>query len=522
MMTPARSWAVVSLSLALMILAACSTTRRDDTPEGAQARLLERQNGKGWTQVTAEPGELDPITRALLTSRARLAPFLSNPAEASTPSVEAEEPAEPTEPTGPPAETVSLRLRAMPLDEALDLLTEPLGMNLAIPGGLEQPVTVNFPEITLREAVDVILQRENLQLVAAGAVWDVRPRDARPPLETRTFRLQSGATVDPKQLESFITTGRGSYTIDAQGKTLVVTDEPEVFPRVDAYLNLMDRREPQVLIEALIMEVKHTDQDLLGTKMAVDHVRIGDIVSGFASSQVPVFGPPGVPAPFKFDLLSPNNGFSFSFLGNRKLTNLNVLSNPLLSTVSGKEAKLEVIERVPYVRSENTVTSGSGGLDQSFQEVDFKDVGVKLKVTPVVGGDGIIEMQVEPEVLELVDFVLNTPVIDERRVTTTVQVRNNETLMIGGLLRDAHRRVENRVPLLGDIPILGNLFKSVDDTIEKVELLIFITPHTVSAGRDFIEGFQPQDHFIERENRFPALRKTRGEELEPTDTDEER
>jgi type II secretory pathway component GspD/PulD (secretin) len=186
---------------------------------------------------------------------------------------------------------------------------------------------------------------------------------------------------------------------------------------------------------------------------------------------------------------------------------VNVLSNPLLTTVSGKEAKLEVIEKVPYIEATQQISTDGGAAQSSSEEIAFADVGVRLTVTPEVGGDDIVEMKVKPEVLELVDFVLGTPVIDERIVETTVYVRNNETIVLAGLLREGLTTTTDKVPFLGDIPLLDALFRREEERTEKRELLIFLTPHLIGPGAAPHKGFQPQQYLLDQMRMFPEVNK---------------
>jgi type II secretory pathway component GspD/PulD (secretin) len=477
-----------------------------EAKEAAQARLLERRNAKGWTEVDLKEAGNDPILAVLRSSRLRAAPYL--PAENPRPQEKPQE----KKPEGvkkvekgdqeAPPKLIAVRLRGMPLNEVVELLADPLGLNIVLPEDLTTPITVNFPAIEPRAALDAILANNGMELEGQEGVYRIRPRSSLPGMITRTYTVQSGRVLDEKQLQAFLTPDRGTLTFNAAQKTFVVSDEEAAHQRVQVFLDLMDRREPQVLIEAVIMEVQHSDDLAWGGFTSLQNINVGEANFNLESMFTPSPDPP-----FSVGVMGDGGDAAASLSAGRTISKINLLSSPILSTVSGKQAKLEVIERVPYLKQSTELETSGNTQTTSFSEVEFKDVGVRLTVTPVVGEDGIIEMQVEPEVLELVDFFLLTPVIDERRVTTTVYVRNNETLVIGGLLRESSIKKENKVPILGDIPILGYLFRGEEVTEEKVELLIFLTPHLVGPGTPAADGFDHQKHLIGEDGRFPSIKK---------------
>jgi general secretion pathway protein D len=273
-------------------------------------------------------------------------------------------------------------------------------------------------------------------------------------------------------------------------------------------LNALDTRDPQVLIEALIVEVVRSNDLERGAVINFDDISIDDVAATLGSS---LGVPPGIVPPFSFGVTSDKNFIDATITARKGITRLNILSNPLVSAVSGSKAVMEVIERVPYIKSTNTINVGGGtAATNTSQEIAFEEVGIRMTVTPKVGLDGVIDLEILPEVRELVDFVLGTPVIDQRRVTTRVLVRNNQTVVVGGLLRAMSRRHEDKVPLLGDIPIIGELFKRVEKSNEKVELLVFLTPHLMGYGFEPVDGYQPERELMGEDKRFRRI----GREIE--------
>jgi len=159
-----------------------------------------------------------------------------------------------------------------------------------------------------------------------------------------------------------------------------------------------------------------------------------------------------------------------SALAQKNLSKL--LSDPKVTTLNNKEAKILVGQRIPYTTT--TVTTAG-----STQSTNFLDVGVKLTVTPTINVDHKITLVVHPEVSLFVRTDAAGPVIGTREATTTVIVNDGETVVIGGLITDQDMKQGEQVPLLGDLPIIGHLFKHDYKSKARTELLVFLTPQIV-------------------------------------------
>jgi type II secretory pathway component GspD/PulD (secretin) len=152
-----------------------------------------------------------------------------------------------------------------------------------------------------------------------------------------------------------------------------------------------------------------------------------------------------------------------------------VLSSPRVITLNNRQARIQVGDRIPY----STTTLGAGGVSQ--ESVTFVDVGIILNVTPTINANERIRLNVKPEVSSVkgVSIPGAPPQITTRTAETEVLIRDGETLVIGGLIDDQTIETERKVPLLGDIPVLGVFFRSTGDTKIRKELLIFLTPSIV-------------------------------------------
>jgi general secretion pathway protein D len=153
-----------------------------------------------------------------------------------------------------------------------------------------------------------------------------------------------------------------------------------------------------------------------------------------------------------------------------------LLANPRILVIDNEEATFDIVTEHPYV--ERTITAGS-----TTETVKFKLVGVKLVVTPHVAGDSMLRLKIAPEFGVVVGQVQidssNVPIVNTRKVNTVALVRDGQAVVLGGLRKKETRLQVNKVPILGDIPILGRLFRFEGETTATTELVIFITPHII-------------------------------------------
>jgi len=158
-----------------------------------------------------------------------------------------------------------------------------------------------------------------------------------------------------------------------------------------------------------------------------------------------------------------------------------VLSNPSVMVENNSKGYLQVGETI---RLPSGVSFSSAGQQSS---VSPEDIGVILTVTPSINPEGFVRMQLEPEISRLslqttqISEIFNSPVVTRRRATTTVTVKDGQTVVIGGLISDRFERVDKKIPLLGDIPLVGTLFRQFKESTSKTELLIVLTPHVVRS-----------------------------------------
>ena len=170
-----------------------------------------------------------------------------------------------------------------------------------------------------------------------------------------------------------------------------------------------------------------------------------------------------------------------------KSTGVNILSTPSITTSNHQPARIVVGKTIPYI-IDSRVTDTDPLTPTVIQTFDYKDVGITLEIVPHINQGGIVKLEIDTKFTKLIEGVTglsaSTPTTATREAKTTVALKSNSTIAIGGLIRDDKVTVEKKVPFLGDIPLIGGLFKYKKDTLQKTNLLIFITPHILSTQDD--------------------------------------
>jgi len=254
------------------------------------------------------------------------------------------------------------------------------------------------------------------------------------------------------------------------------------FDRVKEIIGELDRAVPQVLIKVLLAEVTHDNSLDLGAEFSVLNLR----ASGLGQTAGTDFGVAAQTTGLMINVLEKDVTAALAAL--QKVGKLDVLSRPYILASDNQAASITVGQEVPFITNTRTTETG-----QTINTIQYQDIGIILKVTPHINPDGLVILDVSPEISTLtgttvpISEVVNAPVFAKRSATSRVAIRDGQTIVIGGLMED--RRTENvkKVPLLGDVPVLGTLFKRTTTEGSKTELLIFLTPH-VAAQPEALAG----------------------------------
>jgi MSHA type pilus biogenesis protein MshL len=324
------------------------------------------------------------------------------------------------------------------------------------------------------------------------------------PVQTGIFGLNyAQAEKISAKIQELVTKGVGSVKIDERTNKIAVTDYPRKLQEIGRLIQEFDERSPQVLIDAQIIEINPSDKFEMGvdwdywleknvrlsaslaTSGAVNKLSIGTAAEGRAVSQK---------GDYKsiIDLL-------------RTIGDTKILSSPRILVVNNQEAKILVGTKDAFITS---TTSQSGTSPNVIsQTVNFVDVGIKLFVTPTVNRDGFVTMKIKPEVssskrtdITSEGQVTQVPIVSTSEAETTIILKDGVTVIIGGLRKDERSRVEKRIPVLSQIPLLGALFKNTSDESKKTELVILLTPHIMSGAASYTDfsEIKPYDGAVAR------------------------
>lgn len=329
---------------------------------------------------------------------------------------------------------------------------------------------------------------------------------------------------------------------DEETNNLLVGVSPRYFSRTMDMLYSIDRPRPQVMIQVLIAEVALDDSIEFGMEFALQDLLF---------SENAVVGPNGVVKGNDFDFVGGTDvgaagaagsfgGFTFAITGEdfnfllRALQSdgsLEVLSRPVIMVENNQEANITIGDSVPFLRGSNVSDSG-----QVNSTVEYEDVGIILNVTPHINPDGYVNLEINPEISSLnqgsnvqISEGLTAPTFTNRSAQTVITVKDSETVVIGGLIQTQEDRRETKVPILGDIPIAGNLFRATTSSRRRTELLIVLTVDVIRNEFDAYKqsvkmrdqsGFLPEE--IKRNPLMQGLRILPGEQVPEYLNDERR
>lgn len=287
---------------------------------------------------------------------------------------------------------------------------------------------------------------------------------------TQTARNANGQIVPVQDL-----TGQVTTIADPNTNSIIVVANPNYADMIRKILDQLDKIPEQVMIETIIVEANLDATEKLGVEWNyTDNGHLG--VSGQTGKIGTTFG---------IDTATnPAQGLKYT-IGGKNLTSLinaiqsdtkfNILSTPRIFTSNNVQGVINISQSVPYITSSRT--DNTGAVIYSYDSVD---VGIVLTVTPRITANGYVTMDINQTANDLQGYTdFNAPIVNKREADTVVSVKNGETIILGGIIRNSVTSKTNKVPLLGDIPILGNLFKSTSKDKSKTELIVLLRPRIV-------------------------------------------
>ncbi|WP_104948389.1 type IV pilus secretin PilQ family protein [Xanthomonas citri] len=441
---------------------------------------------------------------------------------------------------------VTFNFQDVPVRTVLQLIAEESNLNIVASDTVQGNVTLRLMNVPWDQALDIVLRAKGLDKRRDGGVVWVAPQpelakfeqdkeDARIAIENREDLItdyvqinyhnaavifkalteakgiggggggQGGGQGGAGQQDNGFLSPRGRLVADERTNTLMISDIPKKVAQMRELISHIDRPVDQVLIESRIVIATDTFARDLGARFGIAGRRqYGDntaVISGSSTNNVSVIndGLHNVPSGLNFNLpagtftTNTAGSIAYTLLGRNFALDMElsamqeegrgeVVSNPRIVTANQREGVIKQGREIGYV-----TISGGGTGGQSQANVQFKEVLLELKVTPTITNDNrvFLNMNVKKdEVARFINLPLygTVPEINRREVNTAVLVGDGETVVIGGVYEFNDRESVAKVPFLGDIPFLGNLFKKRGRSKEKAELLVFVTPKVLRVA----------------------------------------
>ena len=436
---------------------------------------------------------------------------------------------------------VTFNFQDIPVRSVLQLLADVSNLNIVASDSVQGNVTLRLVNVPWDQALDVILRAKGLAKRQNGNVIWVAPQTEIAKYEedvadARQKELNSAQLVtdyipinygNAKQIADLLTQGakasnvgggggssssaergflspRGSVSYDERTNTLLVNDTPEKVQEIRQLVSVLDRPVKQVLIESRLVVATDNFTRELGAKLGVGMFHVNpsgqQLFTGPTSDSIDTAtgggtsfgGTPAIPTGLNVDLPSTTVGTSsmaFGILGSDYMLNLELsaaqqegrsetISQPKVVTANNQEATIQQGQQIGYLTFQNSGNGGGAGT----ATVQFKNVVLELDVTPTITSDNRVFMKLKVIKDALNQLVQNpgggfVPQIDHREIDSSVLVNNGQTVVLGGVYEFTNEHDVTKVPFLGDIPILGALFRDKKNIHNKAELLVFITPH---------------------------------------------
>ncbi|EMS2537959.1 TPA: type IV pilus secretin PilQ [Neisseria gonorrhoeae] len=416
---------------------------------------------------------------------------------------------------------ISLDFQDVEIRTILQILAKESGMNIVASDSVNGKMTLSLKDVPWDQALDLVMQARNLDMRQQGNIVNIAPRDEllakdKAFLQAEKDIADLGALYSQnfqlkyKNVEEFrsilrldnadttgnrntLVSGRGSVLIDPATNTLIVTDTRSVIEKFRKLIDELDVPAQQVMIEARIVEAADGFSRDLGVKFgATGRKKLKNETSAFGWGVNSGFGGDGkweaqtkinLPVAAAANSISlvraiSSGALNLELSASESLSKTKTLANPRVLTQNRKEAKIESGYEIPF-----TVTTASGGGNSTNTELKKAVLG--LTVTPNITPDGQIIMTVKinkDSPAQCASGSNTILCISTKSLNTQAMVENGGTLIVGGIYEENNGNTLTKVPLLGDIPVIGNLFKTRGKKTDRRELLIFITPRIIDTA----------------------------------------
>lgn len=383
---------------------------------------------------------------------------------------------------------VTLDAEEAALPSVLKILAEKGDLNIITgPGVSTGRITIHMKDVPIEQAVNLVVRAAGLAYERIGnSILVASPESLKEEtgLSSYVVNLQF---ADATEVMNALAGVKAEITVDKGGNRLIVVTSPRVLSEIQSIVARLDVPARQVMLEARIVEVSTDalkrlgiDWDQIMSKGFLFIEGEYDSISGSGNriEGLQVFpNTPGTNDIFKAKTFSRQATF-FNVQLDLLIRdgNARVLASPKLVTLNGREASMLVGSRVPFVVTGTLIAGGGAAPVQSIQR---EEVGVKLRITPLINADGFITTTISPEVSSITGFTgenNDLPIVATRQASTTVRLKDGDSVIIGGLLSEERTTTTSKVPILGDIPGLGYFFQHQNIVTGKKDLVIEVTP----------------------------------------------
>lgn len=374
------------------------------------------------------------------------------------------------------------------LPSVLKILAEKGNLNIITgPGVTGGRISIHMRDVPVEQAVNLVVRAAGLAYERIGRsilVADKQSLRDETGLSSYVVDLQYADAADVKEALANLS---AQISVDTGGNRLIVVTSPRVIAEIQEIVDVMDVPAKQVMLEARIVEVATNDLKELGIDWDLLNRQSFIIVQG-----APAPAPPGEfpdELPFYTGQEAHNSinqtsvqakAFEVALDLLIREGNARVLAQPKIATLNGRTANMLIGQRIPYTIS-STVFAGGGAAPT--QRIEKEEVGIKLDITPLINADGYITTTIRPEVSTVTGFTGENgdlPIVATRQASTTVRLKDGNSVIIGGLLSEDKTTNVTKVPILGSIPIIGYLFQHQSIQTRKTDLVIEVTPRILT------------------------------------------
>lgn len=383
------------------------------------------------------------------------------------------------------------------LSQLIRAIADQSGLNIVLFGGNHQLVDMKISDVPVDRAIEMILSGTRYTFRKEDGVYLIGDKSINSPAsslltqnEIIPLRYLQAEKV-PAMLPNVFPAS--NIKVIKELNALAVVGTQDDINDFKSYLKKIDKKVPQIVVEAIIIDVIRNDNHSPLFKMGmktrehdeVDSVLLDTVLGKLTYNSV--------------IRLQPEFYVRLQNLIEQGV--VNVKARPKITTLNGQQAKINV-GSVQYYK---TTTASDDGDEEQKSQYQSINAGISLDVTPWVSSTGEITLDLHPQISSLAGRTAEgPPQVDQKQVDTTVRVKNGETIIIGGLIQDSETDTVNKVPVLGDLPWIGKLFQQKSVTKYQHELIIYITPHILNDEKDAITSEDMEEKIKELEDKYNA------------------